>query len=489
MARKISLKTNPKSGYVRRHYHFSAICGTGMASLAVLLKNRGHKITGSDENIYPPMSDLLQENQIEVSTPYRPENLQPHPDFVVLGNTLSRGNPEVEYALQAHLHYLSMAELLKNDFIRGNCSIVISGTHGKTTCSSLAAHIMTASGKPTGFMIGGIPENFGTSSRDVEAGGYFVSEGDEYDTSLFDKRSKFFHYLPDRLIINNIEFDHADIFNDIGEIKRAFSLMLRQIPRNGLIIVNGDDENARSVAETGFSPVITFGSSSGCDAVIQNISTLDNITGQTFELVYKEQTYPLQIPLLGEYNVRNSVAVILLALHEGIDIETIQAALLSFKNVRRRLQLLTKNRHVRVFDDFAHHPTAISETLKGLRAAWPDAGIHAIYEARSNTSVSRVHQSRMADCFNSADSVIFYKLFREERLKKTERLDLTRIVMDLKEMGKSAQVIEELDLIVETCLNQAKPGDIFLVMSNGAFDNIQHKLADKLDQRWQIQNP
>ncbi|MBU2648865.1 UDP-N-acetylmuramate:L-alanyl-gamma-D-glutamyl-meso-diaminopimelate ligase [bacterium] len=484
----MSLNKIAESGFAPRHYHFSAICGTGMASLAVLLKNRGHKVTGSDENTYPPMSDFLKENQIDVSTPYRAENLQPHPDFVVLGNALSRGNPEVEYALQAHLHYLSMAELLKNDFIRGNCSIVVSGTHGKTTTTSLAAHVLTVAGKKTGFMIGGIPENFGTSSRDVESGGYFVVEGDEYDTSLFDKRSKFFHYLPDRLIINNIEFDHADIFKDIEAIKRSFSLMLRQIPRDGLIIVNGDDPHAMAVAKTGFTPYISFGTGSTCDAIIRNLTRLDERPGQQFELVFDQQTYSLQLPLLGEHNVRNAAAVVLLALHEGIDILLIQQALLSFKNVLRRLQLLTKNNRVRVFDDFAHHPTAIAETLKALRKTWPDAGIHAVYEARSNTSVRNFHQSRMAASFKDADSVIFYKLFREERLEKNERLDLKKIVTELNDMRKSASVIGELDLIVDTCLNRATPGDIFLVMSNGSFGGIQHKLAGKLDDQWQDRN-
>lgn len=485
----MSLKTTFRNGFTPRHYHFSAICGTAMASLAVLLKNRGHKVTGSDENIYPPMSDFLEENHIEVSTPYRVENLQPHPDFIVLGNALSRGNPEVEYALQAHLHYFSMAELLKNQFIRGNCSIVVSGTHGKTTGTSLAAHIMTFAGKPTGFMVGGIPENFGTSSQDVEPGGYFIVEGDEYDTSLFDKRSKFFHYLPDRLIINNIEFDHADIFNDIEEIKRAFSLMLRQIPQDGLIFVNGDDANAMEVVQNGFTPFISFGTGPTCDAVIRNIAPLTETPGQTFDLIFKNQVYPLRIPLLGEYNVRNSVAIILLALHEGVSIEIIQAALLSFKNVRRRLQLLTKNSQIRVFDDFAHHPTAIAETLKAVGAAWPDAKVHAIYEARSNTSVRQFHQSRMADSFSAADSVTFYKLFKGERFKDDERLDLKQIVSELNDKGKTAWIIEELDDIVETCLNRAKPGDIFLVMSNGAFGSIQHKLAGKLDQKWQNRNP
>ncbi len=477
-------KTNSDKDFVPRHYHFSAICGTGMASLAVLLKNRGHRVTGSDENIYPPMSDFLAENQINVATPYQAENLQPHPDFVVLGNALSRGNPEVEYALQAHLHYLSMAELLKNDFIRGNCSVVVSGTHGKTTTSSLAAYVMDFANKPTGFMIGGIPENFGTSSRDVEKGGYFVIEGDEYDTSLFDKRSKFFHYLPDRLIINNIEFDHADIFKDIDEIKRAFSLMLRQIPKDGLIIVNADDDDAMDVVRTGFTPYVTFGFDPSCDAVIRNVSVLDSGPIQQFELKYDNRIHTLQLPLLGEHNIRNAVAVILLALHEGIDIETVQKALLCFQNVRRRLQLLTQNSQIRVFDDFAHHPTAIAETLKALRNAWPESSIHAIYEARSNTSVRGFHQSRMAPSFEKADSVIFYKLFREERIDKKERLDLEHIITELNDMGKSATVINQLDTIVETCIQKAAPGDIFLVMSNGAFGNIQHQLAQKLDERW-----
>jgi len=470
--------------FIPRHYHFSAVCGTGMASLAVLLKNRGHRVTGSDENTYPPMSDFLAENGINVATPYRAENLQPHPDYVVLGNALSRGNPEVEYALQAHLHYLSMAELLKNEFIRGNCSVVVSGTHGKTTTSSLVAHLMICSGKPTGFMIGGIPENYETSSRDVVKGGYFIVEGDEYDTSLFDKRSKFFHYLPDRLIINNIEFDHADIFSSLDEIKRSFSLMLRQIPRNGLIIVNGDDENALQVAQTGFTPFITFGRNPACDAVIDNMSVLENGLLQQFELTFANQTHRLQTPLLGEHNLRNVTAAVLLALREGVPIETIRQALASFKNVRRRLQLLTRNRQVRVFDDFAHHPTAIAETIKAVQQAWPDSPIHAVYEARSNTSVRRFHQSAMAPAFENASSVIFSRLFREERLQAAERLDLPAIVEQLQGMSKRAEIVADLDAIVQSCLDRATPGAIFLVMSNGSFGGIQHRLARKLDETW-----
>jgi len=466
------------------HFHFSGICGTAMASLAVLLKKRGHRITGSDENVYPPMSEFLAENAITVKTPYRAENLQPPPDFVVLGNALSRGNPEVEYALEAHLHYLSMAELLKNEFIRGNRSIVITGTHGKTTTTALAAHVLISSGLSTGFLVGGIPENFGTSSADVAAGGYFVVEGDEYDTSLFDKRSKFFHYLPDVAIINNIEFDHADIFASLDEIKTAFSRMLRQIPRNGRIIVNGDDPHALAVARTGFSPILTFGTGPDCDAVIRHCAPTDGRIGLHFDLDYQGTTERYYLPLFGEFNARNATAVILLALHEGIEPERIRRALSTFKNVKRRLQLLTTQTAVRVFDDFAHHPTAIRETMAAIRQAWPKARIHAVYEARSNTSVRRFHQDKMAGSFVAADTVTFYKIHRQDRIAPAERLDLDRIVTELQDLGKQAQLIDDLERIVQYSLATAQAGDIFILMSNGAFGGLPRRLAAAIDERW-----
>ncbi len=454
-----------------------------MASLAVLLKSRGHRITGSDENIYPPMSDLLAESKIEVHSPYHRDNLNPHPDFVVLGNALSRGNPEVEYALEAHLHYLSMAELLKNEFIRGNRSVVITGTHGKTTTTSLAAHVFHECGKPTGFMIGGIPENFGTSSKDVEKGGYFIVEGDEYDTSLFDKRSKFFHYLPDLLVINNIEFDHADIFSDIDDIKRSFSLMLRQVPGNGLIVVNGDDDNAVEVAKSGFSPFITYGTGEHCDAVIKSQESLVGELGKKFDLLYNEKLTSWKIPLLGEFNIRNATSVILLALNEGLSPGEIQAALSSFKNVKRRLQQLTHSSEVKVFDDFAHHPTAIGETITAIREAWPQSRIHAIYEARSNTSVRRYHQDQMARAFSRANTATFYKLHRQESIPSEERLDINQLVKELDAGNVFAQQLESHDLIVDYCVKTAKPSDVFVVMSNGAFGGIQYRIAEEMDKR------
>ena len=467
-----------------KHFHFSGICGTAMASLAVLLKTRGHQITGSDQNPYPPMSTFLEDNHIPLAPGYKPEHLQPHPDYVVLGNALSRGNAEVEYALRAHLHYLSMAELLKNEFIRGTCSLVISGTHGKTTTTSLTAHVFTEAGKPTGFMVGGIPLNFNSSVRDVEKGGYFVTEGDEYDTSFFDKRAKLFHYLPDRLIINNLEFDHADIYDNLDQIKQAFTLALRQMPDNGLIIANGDDPHALDVAKKGFCPVVTFGLNPSNDAVVSKINALQGSLGMSFTLTWQGQAMDFTLPLVGEHNVRNAAAVIVLALHEGISLAQVQAAFASFKGVKRRQERVSKNSQVQVYDDFAHHPTAIRETIKALRTAFPQARIHAIYEARSNTSVRRVHQESMSQAFAEADQVTFYKLHRAERLNPADRLDLDQVVQELAAMGKPSRYLDDLAQIQALALAAAAPGDVILVMSQGSFEGLPLTLAQALDQRY-----
>ncbi|OGG94066.1 MAG: UDP-N-acetylmuramate:L-alanyl-gamma-D-glutamyl-meso-diaminopimelate ligase [Candidatus Lambdaproteobacteria bacterium RIFOXYD2_FULL_50_16] len=465
-----------------RHFHFSGICGTAMASLAVLLKSRGHRITGSDQNVYPPMSTLLEQNGIPIFEGYSANNLIPHPDVVVLGNALSRGNVEVEYALTNHLDYISMAELLKNEFIRGRKSIVITGTHGKTSTTSLAAHVFTACGQPTGFMVGGVPENFGVSSRDVEPGGYFVVEGDEYDTSLFDKRSKFFHYLPDFVVINNIEFDHADIFNNLEEIKRSFSLMLRQVPKDGLILANGDDAHAVEVAKSGYSRVVTFGMGPHCHGRIVNIKPKLGGIGMSFTLNYAEDWFEFEIPLFGEFNVRNAAAVILLALEQGIPTAKIQEALSSYRHVKRRLERINKKEAVKVFDDFAHHPTAIAETLAAVKGAWPEARIHAIYEPKSNTSVRKHHQTKMAPAFALADLVTFAPLYRAERLDPKERLDLDLIVQELSAQGKSTQILEGTENLAQAALKAARPGDIILVMSNGDFGGLQRRIGQLVDQ-------
>lgn len=467
-----------------KHFHFSGVCGTAMGSLAVMMKHKGYHVTGSDQNVYPPMSTYLEENGIPVTEGYSAENLQPHPDFVILGNALSRGNPEVEYALKAHLHYLSAAEVLKNEFIRGNLSVVITGTHGKTTTTSLAAHVFEQSGFEPGFMIGGIPQNFGVSARASQEKGMFIIEGDEYDTSLFDKRSKFFHYLPDRLIINNIEFDHADIFNNLEEIKRAFTLMLRQMPADGLILANSDDPVAMEVAQKGFCPVLSIGFSKSADCRIKNLKALKEQAGMSFDLEHNNKTSQWSIPLYGEFNVRNAAMIIMLALKENAIPEKIQKGLDSFINTKRRLQELTTNKKVRVFDDFAHHPTAIGETIKALRAAYPDATLHAVYEPRSNTSIRNHHQDKMVDCFSEADTVTIANLHRGDSIPLKERLDIPKIIHELNESGKTAWHPESLEKIIAYAEQYTKESDIILFMSQGSFSGIPGIIAEKLDALW-----
>ncbi len=462
------------------HYHISGVCGTAMASLAVLLKSKGHKVTGSDQNVYPPMSTYLLEQGIEIMKGYKAENLQPHPDFVVIGNALSRGNPEVEYALSAHLHYLSAAETLKNEFIRGRKSLVMTGTHGKTTTTTMAAHLFSHAGRDTGFMIGGVPLNFDVSARASGLGGYFAVEGDEYDTCFFDKRSKFFHYLPDRLIINNLEFDHADIFDSLEDIKKAFRLMLRQIPEEGIIFVNGDDETALEVAQSGFSRVVTFGFGTNCDGRIGFYNSIPGQIATCFELSYKGERYEFTLPLLGEANLRNITGVILMAFEEGITADQIKAALADYKHVKRRLEFVGEARGVKIFDDFAHHPTAIRETIKGIKTAWPDSNLFAIYEPRSNTSVGRHHQNSMAGAFSEAQDVTFYRLHRGERLAAEERLDLDSIIKDLQSKGINSQQYTELSTIVDHVEKNAQEGDIILVMSQGAFEELPKKILSRL---------
>ena len=467
----------------QKHFHISGVCGTAMGSLAILLKNKGYKVTGSDTNIYPPMSTYLKNNQIQVTKGYDIKNLQPHPDIVVIGNVLSRGNSEVEYTLSSRLKYVSMSELLKEEFIRGNTSIVITGTHGKTGTTSLCAQVFEICEASPGFLIGGLAQNFGLSARAAKSDGYFITEGDEYDTCFFDKRSKFFHYLPDRLIINNIEFDHGDIFDSLIEIKQAFTLMLRQIPKEGCIFVNGDDPVALEVAKNGFSQIKSFGFGQKCDAIISNCKPWKEKPGMDFDLEIHGQVFSWRIPLMGEFNVRNATGVILLALEEGFSPNKIQKGLSTFKNTRRRLEELTSNKKIRLFDDFAHHPTSIYETLKALKSNFPSRKIHAIYEPRSNTSVRKFHQDKMLEAFEYADRVSIYKLHHENDIPQEDRLDLDKIIHEINQSNKPANRLRTLEAIMEYTLTSAEEGDLILIMSQGDFGGLPKKLAEKLDRQ------
>ena len=462
--------------------HFSGICGTGMASLAVLLKLRGYKVRGSDENVYPPMSDFLLQNDISIQNGFAAKNLEVVPDLVVIGNALSRGNLEIEELLKRKLPYISMAELLKTYFISGKTSLVVTGTHGKTTTSSLLAWVFEHAKKDPGFFIGGIAENFGSSCYEGR-GDYFITEGDEYDTAFFDKRSKFFHYLPDQLIINNLEYDHADIFNSIDDIKKSFRLMLRLIPENGLIVANGDDENVQSVIGSAFSPVIKFGFGKECDVILENVET--SSSGSSFEVLKKDSIKSMQkqkftVNLFGTYNVLNALGVIILARHNGILDKTIQEAFDSFKSVRRRLECIGEVNGIIVYDDFAHHPTAIRETISAIRKKHPGRRLIAVFEPRSNTSVLNIQKNPMIESFLDADEVILKTLHRIEKIPEGRRLQISQVLKTLHKKNIIANKFSDVNDIIKHLKTNCSSGDIVLIMSNGKFDNIHQRLLDVL---------
>ncbi len=449
-----------------------------MASLAVLLKRREYHITGSDRNVYPPMSTFLQENNIPIMEGYDESHLTPRPDLVVIGNALSRGNPEVEVVLEQGIAYVSMAELLREFFIQGKTSLVVTGTHGKTTTTSLMAWVFECADKHPGFMIGGIPENFGTSCKAGE-GQYFITEGDEYDTAFFDKRSKFFHYHPHQLLINNLEFDHADIFNSLEDILRSFRLLLRLVPRNGLIVANGDDANVQSVLTQAYSPVITFGMGDGCQVQISQIRNTPQ--GTAFQMDWKgRKSYEFQIPLLGEHNVRNAVGVTIFALHNGIEAAAIQNAFDQFQNIKRRQELRGTIHEISVYDDFAHHPTAIRETIRALKNKHPQQRLIAVFEPRSNTSVQNVHQAELIEALQEADKVVLARPHRADSIPDEKRLDTQKVVDVLASRGMEATTHDNVTEILDHLVPQAKPNDVILIMSNGKFENIHVRLLDAL---------
>jgi UDP-N-acetylmuramate: L-alanyl-gamma-D-glutamyl-meso-diaminopimelate ligase len=460
------------------HIHFSGICGTAMGSLAVLLQKRGYHITGSDQNVYPPMSDFLIEHCIPVHEGFSLANLEPQPDLVVLGNALSRGNPEVEAALAQRIPYISMAELLKEFFIRGRTSLVVTGTHGKTTTASLLAWTFANAGMNPGFLIGGIAENLKTSCADG-SGDFFITEGDEYDTAFFDKRSKFFHYLPDQLVLNNLEFDHADIFASLEQIQQSFRWLLRLVPGNGLVVANGDDDNLKPVLEQIYSPLLTFGLGPDCNVRIEDIQICE--TGSQFRLEGAGQNSQQiwNLPMAGIHNIRNATAVILLAQHNRLSAEQIQQGFLSFQGVKRRQELRGTINDIWVYDDFAHHPTAVAETIRALRQKHPGKRLCAVFEPRSNTSVLRIHQEQLVSALAQADEVLLAPPHRAERIPTNERLDVRAIVHALNNQIP-AQALET-SAILEHLQTTATSGDVILIMSNGKFDNLHERLLKVLE--------
>jgi UDP-N-acetylmuramate: L-alanyl-gamma-D-glutamyl-meso-diaminopimelate ligase len=456
--------------------HFVGICGTAMASAAAALQEKGVKVTGSDQNVYPPMSDFLFQRKIDVISGYAEQNLAHRPDLVVIGNAISRGNPEAEYVLDHKLPYCSLPELLKHFFIRGKRSLVVTGTHGKTTTTSLLAWVFEHNGLNPSFLIGGIPTNLGQGARFTDSP-WFIVEGDEYDTAFFDKRSKFVHYLPEVAIINNIEFDHADIFANLDSIKTSFRHFIRLIPRNGLLIGNGDDPNLAPLMNVTHCPVKRFGL--GEDNAIHAFNMRYGPTATEFEI----PSFKFHINLVGELNVRNALAVVACAKHCGLKNQQIQSAFDTFKGIKRRMEVRGVAGGVTVVDDFGHHPTAIRETLRALRIRYPQQKLWAVFEPRSNTTRRNIFQSELASSFSDANAVIVSQIARLEQLDPAERLDPERLMTDLRSAGKDAAYLPDVDAIVAEIGRKAQGGEVICVFSNGGFGNIHSKLLDRLGRR------
>jgi UDP-N-acetylmuramate: L-alanyl-gamma-D-glutamyl-meso-diaminopimelate ligase len=456
-----------------------------MASLAGLLKAAGHTVTGSDENVYPPMSTELEAMGIAYNQGYRAENLVPRPDVVIVGNAISRGNPELEAVLVQKLRYTSAAATIKEEFIWGHHSLAVAGTHGKTTTTSLLAWALESAGLGPSFLIGGVAENFGTSFRLTDSK-YFVIEADEYDTAYFDKGPKMWHYLPDTAIVNNIEFDHADIYRDEEAYKFAFARFINLVPRNGVVIAGWDSPIVRELAPKSPAPVESFayGDETKPPTGRPHWHARDvefSESGTRFRAFRSNEEWGrVDTPLAGAFSVRNVLAVIAAAESVKADRDGVRQGLRTFTSVKRRMEVRGEVRGVTVIDDFAHHPTAIRETIDAIRQKYKGRRIVAVYEPRSYTAQRREFQQEYAKAFRGADEIVFAALFRPDRYTKETALDLEQLVRDLGSTGKGAKQLKDADAIVEDLAPRLESRDVVLIMSNGGFGGIHQKLLDAL---------
>jgi UDP-N-acetylmuramate: L-alanyl-gamma-D-glutamyl-meso-diaminopimelate ligase len=461
--------------------HLIGVCGTAMATLAALLKSRGHDVRGSDQHVYPPMSDFLVAEGITTMSGYAPEHITSDIDLVVVGNAISRGNAELEVVLERKLRYCSLPEAIRDHFLWSARSVVLSGTHDKTTTTSLTAWLLTHGGLDPSMLVGGIALNFGDqgSSYRVGKGRDFVIEGDEYDSAFFDKTAKFLKYLPDVAVINNIEFDHADIYADLDAVLLAFRRLIRLVPRNGLLLIGADSPHAQALVPTAVSPVETFGLA---DDAVWRARDIEHRDGMTHFTVQRrgERVGRFESPLLGVHNVRNALAAIAVGTHVGVKPDALAEGLRRFKGIKRRLETVGVARGVTVLDDFAHHPTAVHETLSALRTGYPGRRLWAVFEPRSASSCRRVFQDDFARAFGAADEVVLAAVFRSN-LPEAERLSAEQLVDDLRAAGRRARHIPEIDDIVTAISSDAREGDVVVLMSNGGFGGIHQKLLKALN--------
>jgi len=469
-----------------KHIHLSGICGTAMASLAGLLREKGCKVTGSDAAAYPPMSDQLRDMGIPVAQPYAAENLDNQPDLVVIGNALSRGNPEVERVLDERIPFTSMAAVLHDEFLKGRESLVVAGTHGKTTTTSMLAWIYQTASRENpefepSFLIGGVAENFGASYQ-LRPTRTFLLEGDEYDTAFFDKGPKFLHYFPDGVILTSVEFDHADIYVDLAAVKVAFQRLVNLVPRRGLIVAYDGSENVTECAAKAFCRVERYGFSESSDWRIVNFRHED---GRSKWNVLREGKLwaALEMQVAGEHNALNATAAAALASNYGVPVGAIQTALASFLSVKRRLEVRAVIDGIRIIDDFAHHPTAIRETLRALRQVYGNARLWAVLEPRSNTLRRNVFERELVDSLALADRVILDSVYQHQRIPEGERLHPEQVIAALNAAGTPAELCTDVAAIVATLERQLRPGDVVAILSNGGFDGIYEKLPARLRER------
>ena len=470
-----------------KHVHLIGVCGTAMASLAGMLLTRGYRVTGSDTAAYPPMSDQLLAMGIAIMEPYSAANLEPHPDLVVVGNAISRGNVELERVLDERIAMTSLAAMIHDEFLPGRESLVVCGTHGKTTTTSMLAWIYEtanrkdAKWKPS-FLIGGVAENFGTSFHVEGRTGPFILEGDEYDTAFFDKGPKFLHYFPDAAILTHVEFDHADIYADLAAVKTAFKRMVNLIPQRGRLVAFDGSENVTECCAKAFCKVERYGFEKNSHWRVTNLHQQGSLTSWTLEREGVEFAR-LRLPMAGEHNALNATAAAALAGGQRVSVAAIVEALATFKSVKRRLEVRAEIAGVTVIDDFAHHPTAIRETLRALRAAYAGRRLWAVLEPRSNTLRRNVFERELVESLALADAVVLGQVFKSEAIPVNERLEPEGVIRGLKAWGIPAVLCANADAIVEEISPRLKSGDVVAILSNGGFGGIYEKLPAALRAR------
>jgi UDP-N-acetylmuramate: L-alanyl-gamma-D-glutamyl-meso-diaminopimelate ligase len=460
--------------------HFIGICGTAMATLAALLKRRGHDVRGSDDGVYPPMDEFLAREGIPVVIGYAADHVTSDLALVVVGNAISRGNPELEEVLDRKIRHCSLPEAIREHFLWGARSIVIAGTHGKTTTTALVGTVLAEAGLDPTVLVGGIALNFGEagSSYRLGHGREFVIEGDEYDSAFFDKAAKFLKYLPDIALVNNIEFDHADIYADLDAVRLAFRRLVNLVPRSGLLLLGHDSPDAAALKPMAVSPVETFGVGADADWRAYELDGADGVS--RFKLQHKNAYIgSFAVPLLGLHNVRNAIGTLAIGTTLGIAPAALADGLRAFRGVKRRLEVVAQVNGVTVYDDFAHHPTAVAETIAAVRGGHPGRRVWAVFEPRSASSCRRVFQDDFATAFAGADETVIARVYRST-LPEDQRLSVDQLVADLARGGHPARHLDTVDAIVDTIVREHRPGDVVLIMSNGGFGGIHRKLADAL---------